>query len=43
MEDVGGVDVLEAAENLVDKRLKMGISERLSRADDGSQITFHKL
>ena len=30
MEDVRGVDVLEAAEGLVDERLEMGVREWLS-------------
>jgi hypothetical protein len=30
MEDVGGMDVFEAAESLVDERLIVGVCERLS-------------
>lgn len=33
MEHVRGVDVLEAAEGLVDKRLEVRVGERLLRAD----------
>jgi hypothetical protein len=35
------VDIFEAAENLVDERLKVGISEGLTRTDNRSEIAFH--
>lgn len=43
VEDVGRVDVLETAEDLVDEGLEMGIGQRLSGADDRSEIAFHQL
>jgi hypothetical protein len=33
MKDIGGVDVLEAAEGLVDEALEMGIGKRLTASD----------
>ena len=33
MKDVGGMDVLQAAEGLIYERLEVGIGERLARAD----------
>lgn len=43
VQDVGRVDILEAAEDLVDKGLEVGVGQRLATADDGSQVTLHKL
>ena len=43
MQDVGRVNVLQAAENLVDERLEMGIGQRLAGSDDGSQVALHQL
>jgi hypothetical protein len=37
------VDVLEAAEDLVDEGLEMRIGEGLAGADDGGEIAFHEL
>ena len=37
------MDVLEAAQNLVDERLEMGIGQRLAGTDDGCQVAFHEL
>lgn len=43
VQNVGRVDVLETAEDLVDKGLEVGIGQRLTGADDGRQIAFHQL
>ena len=43
VENVGGMDVLEAAEDLIDKGLKVGVREGLAGPNNGCQITFHKL
>ena len=43
MEDVGRVNVLQTAQDLVDKGLEVGVCEWLTRADDRSQITLHEL
>lgn len=42
MENVGRVDVLEAAEDLVDERLEMCVGEGLAAADDSREIAFHQ-
>lgn len=36
------MDVFETAENLVNEGLEMGIGERLTRSDNGCQVTLHK-
>jgi hypothetical protein len=36
MQDVGRVDIFEAAENLVDERLEVGICQGLTTSNDGS-------
>lgn len=41
VEDVGRVDVLETAQDLVYERLEVGVGERLTRADNGCQIALH--
>ena len=43
VQDVGRVDVLETAEDLVDEGLEVGVGQGLATADNGSQITFHQL
>jgi hypothetical protein len=43
MEDVRGVDVLQTTQDLVYKRLEVGVGERLAGADDGRQIALHQL
>jgi hypothetical protein len=43
MEDVGGVDILETAEDLVDEGLEVSIGQWLPRSDDGRKIAFHQL
>ena len=43
VEDVGRVDVLQTAQDLVDEGLEVCVGERLAGADDGSQIALHKL
>ncbi len=43
MKDVGRVNVLQAAQNLVDEGLEMGVSQRLPRSDDGRKIALHEL
>jgi hypothetical protein len=42
VEDVGGVDVLESAEDLVDEGLEVGVGERLAGPDDGGEIALHQ-
>jgi hypothetical protein len=42
MQDVGRVNVLETAADLVDKVLVVRICERLATADDLVQIGFHE-
>ena len=37
------MNVLEAAQDLVDKRLEMCIGERLTRSNDSRQIALHEL
>jgi hypothetical protein len=43
VEDVCAVDVFQAAEDLVDKGLEMGVCEGLAGTDDGCQIALHEL
>jgi hypothetical protein len=43
VQHVGRVDILEAAQDLVDEGLEVGIGKRLAGADNGSQIAFHEL
>jgi hypothetical protein len=43
MEDICRVNVFEAAEDLVDEGLEVGIGKRLARSDDSSQIALHEL
>lgn len=43
MKNISRVDIFEAAQDLVDKRLEVGISERLTGPDDGREIAFHEL
>jgi hypothetical protein len=43
VQHVGRVDVLEAAQNLVDEGLEVGVGERLAGADDSCQVTLHQL
>ena len=40
---VGGVDVFEAAEDLVDEGLVVGVCEGLAGPDDGGEIALHQL
>jgi hypothetical protein len=42
VQNVGGVDVLETAKDLVDERLEMRIGQGLAGADNGREITFHQ-
>ena len=42
MEDIGGVNVLEAAEDLIDERLVVGVCEGLTGADDGVEVCFEE-
>ncbi len=37
------MDIFEATKDLVDEGLEMGIRKWLTRADDGSEVTFHQL
>lgn len=43
VKDIGGVDVLETAEDLVDERLEVCVGQRLARSDDGGKIALHEL
>jgi hypothetical protein len=43
VEDIGGVDVLQTAQDLVDEGLEVGVCKGLARADDGCQVAFHEL
>lgn len=43
MQHVGAVDVFQAAENLVDEGLEVGVGEGLAGTDDGCKIAFHEL
>jgi hypothetical protein len=43
MKDVGAVNVLETTEDLIDERLKVSVSKRLTRTNDGREIAFHQL
>jgi len=42
MQDICAVDVFQAAQDLVNEGLEMGVSQRLTRADDCGQVTLHK-
>ena len=42
VQDVGRMDILQPAKNLVDEGLEMGIGQRLSGANNRGQITFHQ-
>ena len=43
VQDVGRVDILETAQDLVDEGLEVGVGEGLAGSDNGSQIAFHEL
>lgn len=43
VQNIGRVNVLEAAEDLVDEGLEVGVGEGLSGANNGGEITFHEL
>ena len=43
MQHIGRVDVLEAAQDLVDEGLEVSIGQGLAGPDDSRQITFHQL
>lgn len=43
MENVGGVDVLEAAEDLVNKGLEVGICKWLAGTNNSRQVALHQL
>ena len=42
VQDVGRVNVLETAENLVDEGLEVGVGQGLATADDSCKITLHE-
>lgn len=42
MQDVCGVDVLQSAKDLVDKRLEVSVGKGLAGTDDGSKIALHQ-
>lgn len=42
VQNIGRMDILQSAKNLVDEGLEMGIGQRLSRTNDGGQIAFHQ-
>jgi hypothetical protein len=37
------MDVFQAAQDLVDEGLEVGVGKRLARSNDGGQVTLHKL
>ena len=43
VQHIGRVDVLQAAQDLVDEGLEVGVGEGLAGADDGGQIALHEL
>lgn len=43
VQDIRRVDVLETAQNLVDKRLEVGVGKRLARTNDCGEIALHQL
>lgn len=43
MQDVGRVNVLETAKDLVDEGLEVSICQWLTTTDDGGQIALHQL
>lgn len=43
MKNVGRVNILEAAKDLVNERLKVRVSQGLTRSDDSRQVTLHEL
>lgn len=43
VEDVGGVDVLETAQDLVDEGLEVGVGQGLAGSDNGRQVALHQL
>lgn len=43
VDDVGGVDVLDPAEKLVEKELHVLLREPLARVDDAVQVRVHQL
>lgn len=43
MQHVGGVNVLEAAEDLVDERLEVGVGEGLAGTDNRREVALHQL
>lgn len=43
MQDVGRVNVLQTAEDLVYERLEVGVGQGLARSDDSRKIALHEL
>lgn len=43
MEDIGRVNILQSAQDLIDEGLEMRVRQRLTRSDDRRQITLHQL
>ena len=43
MQNIGRVDIFQAAEDLVDEGLEVGIGQWLARANNGRQIALHQL
>jgi hypothetical protein len=43
VQNVGGVDILETAEDLVNEGLEVGVGKRLAGTNNSSQITLHQL
>jgi hypothetical protein len=43
MEHIGRVDVFQAAQDLVDEGLEVGVGKRLAGSDDSGQIALHQL
>jgi hypothetical protein len=42
MQDVGRVDILQTAKDLIDKGLEVRIGQGLARSDDSGKIAFHE-
>jgi hypothetical protein len=42
MKDISRMDVLQAAKDLIDERLEMGICKWLTGTNDGGKIAFHE-
>lgn len=43
VQDIGGVDIFETAENLVNKGLEVGVGQGLAGTNNGGKVAFHQL